>query len=178
MGDVAGAAHSFVFQMLFFAIAHIIMSISFLKEIGQFNLKRNIIPSLIVLAILGSALFFIVPCVQNPYLAGGVIFYALVISMMLFSATALLLSDPIIKYRGTVTDTYNVQHFNFKKSKSLIFSGAVLFVISDYILAWNKFVEPVVMERYLIMVPYYLGQFLIFTGAANYFRNIKARQNK
>ena len=77
MGDVAGAAHSFLFQMLFFAIAHIIMSISFLKEIGEFNLKRNIIPSLIVLAILGSALFFIVPCVQNPYLAGGVIAYTL-----------------------------------------------------------------------------------------------------
>ena len=35
-------------------------------------------------------------------------------------------------------------------------------MFSDLVLAWNKFVEPLDYERYLIMVPYYLGQLLLF----------------
>lgn len=44
--------------------------------------------------------------------------------------------------------------------------GAALFLISDMILSWNKFVGPVTAEKWLIMVPYYLGQLLIWLGAA------------
>ena len=44
--------------------------------------------------------------------------------------------------------------------------GAALFLISDMILSWNKFIGPVAAEKWLIMVPYYLGQLLIWLGAA------------
>lgn len=42
--------------------------------------------------------------------------------------------------------------------------GSLLFVISDSILAWNKFVEPVGFADPLIMLSYYGGQFLIATS--------------
>ena len=45
---------------------------------------------------------------------------------------------------------------------SLYALGAVLFVFSDFILAWNKFVEPVTYSRLLIMIPYYAAQWLLF----------------
>ena len=40
--------------------------------------------------------------------------------------------------------------------------GAWLFVFSDTILAWNKFVSPIEWAGYLIMIPYYLGQWVLF----------------
>ena len=51
---------------------------------------------------------------------------------------------------------------------SLYALGAVLFTFSDFILAWNKFVEPIEWERYLIMVPYFLGQWLLFVRSTPY----------
>ena len=44
--------------------------------------------------------------------------------------------------------------------------GAVMFVFSDLILGWNKFVSPVEEENLLVMIPYYMGQYLLFLRAA------------
>lgn len=44
--------------------------------------------------------------------------------------------------------------------------GAVLFVISDSLLAWNRFVAPVPHAALLVMVTYHLGQLGIILGAA------------
>ena len=50
--------------------------------------------------------------------------------------------------------------------RSPLFSvGAALFLISDFIFSWNRFVSPVAGERYLIMLPYYSGQALLWLGA-------------
>ena len=43
-------------------------------------------------------------------------------------------------------------------------SGALLFYISDSILAWNKFIRPLRHGRLLVMVTYLLGQLGIVTG--------------
>ena len=45
---------------------------------------------------------------------------------------------------------------------SLYALGALLFVFSDFILAWNKFTSPIENAGLLIMIPYYLGQWLIY----------------
>ena len=44
-------------------------------------------------------------------------------------------------------------------------TGALLFVISDSILAWNKFIHPLKYGNLLVMVTYLLGQLGIVTGA-------------
>ena len=44
-------------------------------------------------------------------------------------------------------------------------SGALLFFISDSILAWNKFIRPLKRGNLLVMVMYLLGQLGIVTGA-------------
>ena len=45
--------------------------------------------------------------------------------------------------------------------------GAWLFVLSDTVLAWNKFVSPIESAGYLIMIPYYLGQWFLFVQSLN-----------
>ncbi len=44
-------------------------------------------------------------------------------------------------------------------------TGAVLFVISDSTLAWNKFIHPLKHGNLVVMVTYLLGQLGIVTGA-------------
>ena len=46
--------------------------------------------------------------------------------------------------------------------------GAVLFVFSDFILAWNKFVEPVPYRSYLVLGSYFLAQYLLFVRSTPY----------
>ncbi len=52
-----------------------------------------------------------------------------------------------------------------RKSFQLVVIGAILFVASDSILAWNKFVDPLVFSHTLIMSTYGLAQLFIASGA-------------
>ena len=52
--------------------------------------------------------------------------------------------------------------------------GALLFVISDSILAINKFYQSFEMAGILIMVTYGLAQFFIVEGASSYLRTANA----
>jgi uncharacterized membrane protein YhhN len=45
-----------------------------------------------------------------------------------------------------------------------IFSGAALFMISDGLLAWNKFVSPLPLADQAVMLTYMLAQFFIVSG--------------
>ncbi|MBN1147841.1 MAG: lysoplasmalogenase [Anaerolineales bacterium] len=45
-------------------------------------------------------------------------------------------------------------------------SGAALFVLSDSLLAWNRFVKPLPHGKLKVRVSYHLGQALIVLGAA------------
>jgi hypothetical protein len=44
--------------------------------------------------------------------------------------------------------------------------GALLFYLSDAVLAWNRFVSPVGRGHLIVMVMYHLGQIALVTGAA------------
>jgi len=50
-------------------------------------------------------------------------------------------------------------------------TGAGLFVISDSVLAINKFYQPFEAAGILIMLTYGLAQFFIIKGAIKYIRN-------
>jgi uncharacterized membrane protein YhhN len=78
-----------------------------------------------------------------------VLVYSVVISLMLFSALATLVRP------------------NWRFSAAAIASaGALLFYISDVLLAWNRFVSPLPGGRVISMPAYHLGQLGIILGAA------------
>lgn len=154
LGDLAGASGNFMVQMECFAAAHLFMIIFFVRRYiwrnrnaasrGKARKSRRlayvILLAFLIVLVVAFSMAEIVPGVPSGAVRSGVVFYALVISMMLFMAL-------------------------LQRSR-LYAAGACLFVFSDLMLAWNRFVEPLEYERYLIMVPYYLGQIFLFLRAS------------
>lgn len=136
-GDAMGAYGSFFGQMGYFAAAHIILIWAFAEELWK---VRKILVGLAVTAALVFAFALVIPKVPEPWLQIGCGVYAVLITAMF--GLSLMQRSPLFAI------------------------GAALFLISDMILSWNKFVGPVTAEKWMIMVPYYLGQLLIWLGAA------------
>jgi len=78
--------------------------------------------------------------------------YATVISLMLFSALMTLFR----------TDWLSMPAY-------LVSLGAILFLTSDIVLAWNKFIHPIRRGRLLLMITYHLGQVMLVAGAIGQF---------
>ena len=135
-GDAMGAYGSFFGQMGYFAAAHIILIWTFAEELWK---VRKTLVGLAVTAALVFAFALVIPKVPEPWLQIGCGVYAVLITAMF--GLSLMQRSPLFAI------------------------GAALFLISDMILSWNKFVGPVTAEKWLIMVPYYLGQLLIWLGA-------------
>lgn len=135
-GDAMGAYGSFFGQMGYFAAAHIILIWAFAEELWK---VRKTLVGLAVTAALVFAFALVIPKVPEPWLQIGCGVYAVLITAMF--GLSLMQRSPLFAI------------------------GAALFLISDMILSWNKFVGPVTAEKWLIMVPYYLGQLLIWLGA-------------
>lgn len=78
----------------------------------------------------------------GPVLAGAVVFYALVIAFMVITVAATTIA--------------------------IAFTGAVLFVVSDWVLGYRRFVGRLPARlpdsRLMVMVPYHLGQALLIIG--------------
>ncbi len=88
----------------------------------------------------------------KPRLKLPILIYSIIISLMVLSALFTLL-------RGA-----------WKPLPALAASaGAILFFISDTMLAFNKFVRPLVHGRLRYMIAYHLGQYLIILGALQHF---------
>ncbi len=54
----------------------------------------------------------------------------------------------------------------------LVATGSTLFMISDSILAWNRFVTNIRQGRLILMITYHLGQMAILAGAALQFSHL------
>lgn len=146
LGDLAGSYSNFLLQMGSFGIGHIWYITFFIKRYFKkvepdFKLTaktKGYMAMVIfcVLMLLTTAFVRIVPCAPAGIIRTGTGIYACLICTMLVMALL--------------------------QRSSLYALGAVLFVFSDFILAWNKFVEPVTYSRLLIMIPYYAAQWLLF----------------
>lgn len=152
IGDYMGSCGNFIAQMGFFAIGHIWFIVFF---IGRYFTKverdRKLtskatgylaMVAFCTIALLVTAFFRIVLNAEPGIIRYGVGIYACVISMMLL--TALL------------------------QRSSLYALGAVLFVFSDFIIAWNMFVEPVPYREYLVLVTYFLAQWLLYIRSTSF----------
>ncbi len=141
LGDWQGTQGNFFRQMALFGMAHIAYICYFASRIkNRQDNKAGWMTWLCVLIGL-IALIKVVPMVPSGALRTGVIVYCLLILTML--RMALLQRDIWFAL------------------------GATLFVISDFILAWNKFVSPINHASWLIMVPYYGAQWLLFYRATS-----------
>lgn len=152
IGDYMGSCGNFLAQMGFFAIGHIWFIVFF---IGRYFTKverdRKLtskakgylaMVAFCTIALLAIAFCRIVPHAEPGIIRYGVGIYACIISLMLL--TALL------------------------QRSSLYALGAVLFVFSDFIIAWNMFVEPVPYREYLVLVTYFLAQWLLYIRSTSF----------
>jgi uncharacterized membrane protein YhhN len=139
-------ASFFIFGLIAFLLCH-------LFYIAAFNLDRKASPptknpfflwAIIVFASFCAALFFYL----QPHLGQlqyKVFVYAIIISSMAVMA---------------VSRFGKVNLFSFE----IIFYGALFFLFSDSMLAYNKFVEPLPHAGVIIMSSYMLAQYLIVYG--------------
>lgn len=152
IGDYFGSSGCFLGQMGSFALAHVMYIIYFagryftkVERDRKLTMKMKGYLAMVVfctLALLAVVFFRIVPAAEPGIIRIGVAIYACLICIMMLSALL--------------------------QRSSLFALGAVLFVFSDFIIAWNMFVEPVPHRSYLILIPYFLAQWLLFIRATPY----------
>ena len=152
LGDHFGSCHNFMAQMGFFALGHVWFIVYFVdRYLNKVERDRKLsskakgyLATVVFcsMALLGVVFARIVPEVPQGIIKAGVCIYAILICTML--TTAML------------------------QRSSLFALGAILFVFSDFILAWNKFVEPIPGRHYLVLVPYFLAQWLLFIRATKF----------
>lgn len=152
IGDYTGSCGQFIGQMGFFAAAHIMYVIYFIRRYlekverdRKLSMKAKGYLAMVcfcVVGLLAVCFFKIAPQAPEGIIKTGLILYTIIISAMLVMALL--------------------------QRSSLFALGAVLFVFSDFILAWNMFVEPVPHSSYMILVPYFLAQWLLFIRATPY----------
>jgi uncharacterized membrane protein YhhN len=79
---------------------------------------------------------------------------------------------PVMIYAAVITIMTLTALFRYGRTSSrsfwLVFMGAVLFMISDSVLAFNKFLEPIGHAGLYIMSTYMAAQFLIVEGIMNH----------
>ena len=154
-GDVMGVLGSFEGQMGGFAIAHI----CFISWFAQQSAKERdgkkrgfslFIISLLCLVPLIVAAFWILPEVHDTILRIGCAIYSLLLTGTLWTAWAQFASLP--------------PYPQLRRGALLAALGATLFLLSDFILAWNRFVNSIPDSRVLIMSTYYAALLLLFAG--------------
>lgn len=131
-----------------FLIAHIFYILLFFKESKILRW-----PTLIILIVTISYLSFLKPYISNELIL-PVSMYCIVISLM-----------------GIVAVNRKKSSFGY----SLISFGALLFIISDSLIAFNKFIENLPQSSFLIMSTYGLAQLFILLGFLK--KNYEAKLN-
>ena len=153
-GQYAGL---FIFGLAAFLIAHLLYIFGFRK--ARFDAPGEINHSFIrtrfifLIFIGGSLIYMLYPNLEEMLIP--VILYTIVIVTMGISS---------LLRRGWTSD----------KSFIMVYSGALLFIMSDAMLGINKFMNPIIQARLLIMATYIAAQFLIVKGILVHERELSA----
>ena len=145
----------FIFGLVAFLLAHIAYVIGFnipLPEFSAWGLVFAVIVSLGGARIIRRIVAALASNGQSA-MRTPILIYSLVISLMLLSAM-MKLSDL----------TWNAN------AAALVSLGALLFYISDILLAWNKFVAPIQHGRIYNIAAYHLGQIMLIAGVIAQFK--------
>lgn len=152
LGDWFGSCGNFIAQMGFFAVGHTFYIWFFVKRyLAKVEHDRKLSTRakgylamllICIAGLLSVAFTQIVPKAPHGMERIGCSVYAVLISLMLLSALL--------------------------QRSSIYAVGAVLFVFSDFILAWHRFVEPVPYRNYFVLVTYFLAQWCLFVRSTPY----------
>lgn len=112
----------------------------------------------------------------NPWLlVTVVIYYAILINLLVPYLGAMKI--PVLVYGVVISFMFMLaMHMLFIKHKAAgkwMMTGALLFVISDSVLAINKFYQPFDVAGIVIMLTYGLAQVFIIQGAIKYLCTVK-----
>lgn len=132
----------FILGLFAFLIAHIFYIVLFTKELKKVNGKIEFIKPILLLIVIYLIALLLVLIPHLGALTIPVIIYSVVISTMLYIACLLSFYWP-------------------KPASIYLFTGAVSFILSDSILAFNKFYQPVPISGFLIMATYLYAQWAL-----------------
>jgi len=159
LGDVLLIGESslhFMLGIAAFLIAHIFYIIFFclIQPFKKKNSSFILINGLIILSYVIMLDYLFWPLITKQNLTIPVITYSLVLGTMLFAAVNVINAE---KQPG---------NFVF-----LLVGGAILFVASDSMIAFNKFYLAKPLNGFYIMSTYCIAQFLIVLGAIKFIRS-------
>lgn len=136
LGDYMGVCHNFWGQMGAFALAHVAYILFFCRANSADRTSDGIKWKSAIVVLYGVVIgMFILPHVHGLLQAGVSVYILLILSMCILA---------------------------WRQKNSYYAFGAWLFVLSDTVLAWNKFVSHIEGAGFLIMITYYLGQWILF----------------
>lgn len=143
-GEIEGI---FIFGLGAFLVAHIFYIFAYKK--AKYDEPGEVNPSFVrtriaFLIFIGGALIYILHPHLGELLLPVVIYTTVIITMGIFA----------LLRRGWTVD----------KSFIMVYSGALLFIMSDAMIAINKFMSPIIQAGLLIMATYIVAQFLIVKG--------------
>jgi uncharacterized membrane protein YhhN len=146
LGDVILMFEGYFIQgLLAFLVGHIFYILAFRNEAVKLFSQKELLMPTVVIAVYGAILLYIVLPSVGSALKIPIIVYALTIMTMTFMA--------LHRFGNVTADSFKY-----------VTLGATLFVISDSLLAINKFVTPFPLAGILIMATYGIGQYLIIDG--------------
>ncbi|WP_299112709.1 lysoplasmalogenase [uncultured Winogradskyella sp.] len=131
----------FTFGLIAFLLAHMMYILIFLKHINRKESKLGFIALLLIYAL---GLFYFLKDGLGDMLIPVVVYMIVILTM---ATTAFLRQR-------------NVNRLSYL----LVFIGAICFMVSDSILALNKFYHPIPLSNISIMITYALAQYLIVLG--------------
>lgn len=127
---------SFIFGLGLFLIAHILFIVTFSRD---FKAQKSKIPVILLLIVYAKMMAFVL----TPWLKEMAI--------------------PVYIYVTAITLMGIFAALRTSKNDFTLY-GAISFIVSDSIIAINKFMMPVVAADYIIMITYYVALFLIVYG--------------
>ena len=152
LGDLAGDCNNFLAQMASFGVAHVFYILFFIRryhrkvepdrKLTEKSKGYLMITTFCTLGLLALIFVAVVPKAPAGIIRAGVGIYSVVICFMLIMAML---------------------------QRSMFYAfGALFFVISDFLLAWNMFVHQIPHAGIFILSTYYLAQWLLFVRATPY----------
>jgi uncharacterized membrane protein YhhN len=150
IGDAMGVLNSFEGQMAGFALAHICFITYFIKSIRESKTKTPVLVSTTLLCLIPLALaaLKVIPMVNILPIRIGCCIYALLLTGTLWTSI--------------------VRAFSIENGRKLLpyiaALGGLLFLVSDFVLSWNKFTSHIPHASIYIMTTYYAALLLLFIG--------------